>query len=325
MDVKKMFKMSLLGGVGLVILTGLFGGLLEKVVLLEDQGPSWYYWKLPEKELLPRLTAWLGYFVHQILIWYGIYKLQSKKDKSHKWNTWMLSMNLIFVVLHFLQTHLFYDGLAQDVPVFSSQGSVIGMLVLIIIMENKKRGIIFGKKLNGFKAIQSFIIKYHGYYIAWAITYTFWYHPMVSTSGHLVGFFYLFLLFIQASFAKTKIHTMKYWIFTLEVLVLFHGTTVAIGQANNMWPMFGFGFGFIAVFTQIYSLNLKKIQVTMIQVLYILGALIVFGGGFAGKSISDIHQITWIPVIEYLLVFVLVFFGQGILKLTKNKITIRDN
>lgn len=315
MSEKRLFGLSIVAALGIITLTAAFGDLLNGIVLLEDQGASWYYWKLPTKEVLPRLSAWSGYILHQIFIWYGIYKLKASKDKS--WNKRLLVGNFIFILLHFLQTHLWYDGLAQDVPVMSSQGSVIGMLVLIIIMENKRRGIILGKSLKGFERIQDFIKAYHGYYIAWAITYTFWYHPMVSTSGHLVGFFYLFILFIQSSFAYTGIHTNKYWKFILEVLVLFHGTTVAVGQANDMWPMFGFGFAFIAVFTQIYSLKLNRISNYLIQVLYILGALIVFGGGFANKSIGDIHQITWIPVIEYGLVFLIVFFGEGLLKLKK--------
>ncbi len=315
MEEKKIFGISLITAVGIIILTAVFGGLLNDIVLLEDQGASWYYWKLPSRELMPMLTAWLGYLLHQIFIWYGIYKLKSTRDK--KWNKRLLVINVVFVFLHFVQTHIWYDGLAQDVPVFSSQGSVIGMLVLILIMENKRRGIIFGRSFKGFDRVQKFIREYHGFYIAWAITYTFWYHPMVSTSAHLVGFFYLFILFIQSSMAYTKIHTNTYWKFILEVLVLFHGTTVAVGQANDMWPMFGFGFAFIAVFTQIYSLKLDKRVNFLIQVLYIIGALIVFGGGIANKSIGDIHQIIWIPFVEYALVFILVFIGEPILKLIK--------
>lgn len=318
---KRKFLTSIAVAGGIIGLTALFGGLLDKIVLLPDQGASWYYWKLPTKETLPRLTAWLGYILHQLFIWYGIYQLQTSKDDTKKWNTWLLGMNLVFVLLHFVQTHIWYDGLAQDVPVFSSQGSVILMLVLVLIMENRRRGLFFGKKINGFKDITDFIFKYHGYYIAWAVVYTFWYHPMVSTSGHLVGFFYIFLLLIQGSMAKTKMHSNRNWVFFIEVLVLFHGTTVAVGQANNMWPMFGFGFGFIAVVTQIYLLKMKPIYRLGIQLLYIIGALIVFVGGFAGKSISDIHQITWIPVIEYALVFIILFFGEGILRIVKkNKV-----
>ena len=31
----------------------------------------------------------------------------------------------MFVGLHFLQTHVWYDGVAQDVSIYSSQGSVV--------------------------------------------------------------------------------------------------------------------------------------------------------------------------------------------------------
>ncbi|MBI9012119.1 MAG: hypothetical protein JEZ08_07770 [Clostridiales bacterium] len=319
MKEKKWFISSLVVAACLILITSAFGGSLEKIVLLEDKGASWYYWKLPTKEWLPRMTAWTGYILHQLFLWYGIYKIKNDKENKTEWNKRLLIMNLVFILLHFLQTHIWYDGLAQDVPVFSSQGSVIGMLVLILIMENRRRGIFLGKKVKGFKDIQNFILRYHGYYIAWAITYTFWYHPMVSTSGHLVGFLYMFLLFIQASFAKTKIHGNRTWGFILEIIVLFHGTTVAVGQANNMWPMFGFGFAFIAVFTQIYSLKLKTFYRTGIQVLYLIGALFVFGGELAGKTLQDIHQITWIPIIEYGVVFAIVFLGQSVFGIIKKK------
>lgn len=320
MKEKKWFISSIGTAAFIVLVTYLLGGLFDKIVLLPDQGASWYYWKLPTKEFLPRLTAWTFYLLHQIFVWFSIYKLKEDKKRTFKWQKIMLIGNLLFVLLHLLQSHIWYDGLAQDVPVFSSQGSVIGMLILILIMENNRRGILFGKKLKNIDRIRGFILKYHGYYIAWAITYTFWYHPMVSTSGHLVGFMYIFLLMIQGSLAKTRIHTNRYWIFILEIIVLFHGTIVAIGQGNNMWPMFGFGFGFIAVFTQIYSLKLDKKLNILIQILYLTGALIVFGGGFAGKTIGDIHMITWIPIIEYLLVFVIAFAGENILKLVKKTV-----
>jgi hypothetical protein len=57
-----------------------------------------------------------------------------------------LLMNAFFIALHFLQTHIWYDGLAQDVSVWSSQVSVIIMLVWILLMENSRRGLFFGKK-----------------------------------------------------------------------------------------------------------------------------------------------------------------------------------
>ena len=44
---------------------------------------------------------------------------------------------------------------------------------------------------------------------------------------------------------------------TLELMVLVHGTLVAIAQGAGLWPMFFFGFGGIFVITQMHGLGLK--------------------------------------------------------------------
>ena len=62
-----------------------------------------------------------------------------------------------------------------------------------------------------------FARKYHGYFFAWATIYTFWYHPMDNTTGHLIGFFYMFLLLLQGSLFLTRIHVNKYWTVVQEV------------------------------------------------------------------------------------------------------------
>ena len=97
-------------------------------------------------------------------------------------------------LMHWLQTQLWYDGLAIAVPEVTSQGSVILMLVLILILETPRRGLILGKKVKFHKRFMQVVREYHGYIISWAIIYTFWYHPMENTLGHLAGFFYIFLL-----------------------------------------------------------------------------------------------------------------------------------
>jgi hypothetical protein len=128
---------------------------------------------------------------------------------------------------------------------------------------------------------------------------------MEGLPGQLFGFFYMFLLFIQLSLAGTKYHNNKLWIFILEIIVLFHGTTVAILQGGDMWPMFLFGFGFIFIVTQLYGLKLSKKVIIIITSIYVISAGLVFSGIIFGiREISEIHQITWIPFIEYLLVFV---------------------
>ena len=111
-----------------------------------------------------------------------------------------------------MQTQVFYDGLAQDVSIYSSQGSVILLLVVVLLMENRRRGLVFAKpapiKRDG---RADFARKYHGYLFSWAAIYTFWYHPMLNTPGHLVGFFYMFLLLLQGSLFLTRAHINRVW------------------------------------------------------------------------------------------------------------------
>jgi hypothetical protein len=39
----------------------------------------------------------------------------------HKLNIIALGMNAVFILLHLFQTQIWYDGLAQDVSIWSSQ------------------------------------------------------------------------------------------------------------------------------------------------------------------------------------------------------------
>lgn len=316
----KIFWTGIFISLGFVGVIGLLGFRFNNILLLPDTGATWYYWKLPTRSFWPMMTAWSFYVAHQIAVWLLIWKSQyGDKSKRPQTRLFLYAVNIFFIALHILQSHLWYDGLAQDVPVMSSQGSVIVMLVLILIMDNDRRGLFFGWKVPGFKGIKKAIGKYHGYFIAWALVYTFWYHPTIATSGHLVGFFYMFLLFIQMSMLYTPVHMNIYWRAVLEVFVLFHGTMVAVYQGQNMWPMFMFGFATMLVVTQVYGLKLPKWGVWIVQGVYIAGVVLVFGGFTGHRVISEVHQITWIPVVEYGLVFVLMFLGEGIVRVLPNR------
>ena len=306
-----------IGIAGSLVLTGLIwvlGGRLDSIALLPDQGAAWYYWKLPNPTLWSRLSAWLFYALHQIFFWGIIY--YGARDTGRKWanglrrsNVIALAGNAVFILLHILQSHLWYDGLAQDVPIWSSQGSVILMLVMVLLMENQRRGLFFGKKVPISKEIVRIVRQYHGYVFAWAFVYTFWFHPTVATSGHLIGFFYMFLLMVQGSLFYSRAHLNRWWMVSLEASVLLHGALVAVMQGNSLWPMFGFGFGGLFVITQMHGLKLSRLVRGVILAIYIGLALFVY----AGRGLANIHQITWIPIIEYLLVFVLAgLIGVGL-------------
>lgn len=278
--------------------------LLLQVDFLPDAGPAWYYWKLPEATFWSRATAWGGYLLHQVALWGLIYYAQKSKLKYtgglHKFNLIALGVNAFFIVLHLFQTAFWYDGLAQDVSIFSSQGSVILMLVMILLMENQRRGLFFGKKINFLRETGQVARKYHGYIFAWAVVYTFWYHPMENTIGHLLGFLYTFFLMLQGSLMFTRAHLNKYWTVVLEVMVLIHGAIVAI-QTQTIWPMFLFGFLTLFIVTQMHGLGLSRTWKWLFVAIYTLSVIIVY----SSRGWANVNEVLRIPIIEYALVFVL--------------------
>jgi len=309
--------LTLVGGITFSLLfTALIwwtGQRLAAIPHLPDEGPSWYYWKLIEPTFWSRATAWGFYALHQVSIWALIYYAQTRVKRYtaglHRVNVIALAVNAFFVVLHLVQTQIWYDGLAQDVSIWSSQGSVVLMLVMILIMENRRRGLFFGKKVPLPKSAMEFVRKYHGYVFAWATVYTFWYHPMEPTQAHLIGFLYMFLLFLQGSLFLTRIHVNRWWMLVQEVTVLVHGTLVALMQGNGLWPMFAFGFGGILVITQTFGVPLPRWARW--------GALALYGGlalvVYSQLGWLRINEIVRIPLIEYALVFALAGLIGGVL------------
>ncbi|WOO89039.1 hypothetical protein R2F61_09255 [Mollicutes bacterium LVI A0078] len=322
-NTKRALIISVVVSLLLVLLIVLVDPLVSDRVLAPDTGASHYYWKLPTRNNFNQVIVWLLFLIHLSGNYYLIRKRLKVKERDFTIeNTNLLVFNVIMILIHFVQSIIGYDGLAQDVSVFSSQYSVIFMLVTIILMEIPRRGIIFGKKIKIDKNIMKFLYAIHGFVFTFSIVYTFWYHPVINTIGHLFGFFYMFLLFTQLSFVKTKIHTNPKWIVSLEVLVAFHGASVAYYvQNSSLWSMFLFGFGFIFVFTQIYGLALKKMQIYAIQLIFIICAV----GYYLITDISNVHQILWIPIVEYGHVVVMLIIAFGINKIIKNRKTRRVN
>ena len=235
------------------------------VQLAPDKGDFWYFWQLENPTVATRLSAWVPYLAHQIAIWFLIYQAQQARPKYssglHNFNLWALGVNAFFILLHIVQTKLFYDGLAQDVHEATSMMSVIVMLFMILMMENRRRGLFFGKPVKALNEVGDTLRRYHGYYFSWAIIYTFWYHPVEMTSGHLAGFAYMFLLLLQSSLFFTRYHTNRWWTMTLEVVFVVHGALVAAFIMNpgehEFWSMFLFGGMAVFVITQLYGLGLS--------------------------------------------------------------------
>ncbi|MFC1909806.1 hypothetical protein ACFLXC_00740 [Chloroflexota bacterium] len=126
------------------------------------------------------------------------------------------------------------------------------MLAVIIILENPRRGVFLGRKAGkSFTAqVGLFFRRIHTYLFAWALVYTFWFHPMATDPQLLTGFFYMFLLFTQVMLAWTGVHFSRGWMILLESFVAIHALIVVVFNTSffasaDMWPMFFSGFTFM--------------------------------------------------------------------------------
>jgi uncharacterized membrane protein YhdT len=268
--------------------------------------PFAYPWRLTEPTAAAHLTAWAGYLLHNLIAWMIIFLAQREKPKFSnglRWFNWaMIAANLVFIILHIFQTQFFYDGLARDVPEITAQGSVAIMLVIIIIFETPRRGLIFGKKFKFKDGFVQIMRKYHGYFFAWATIYTFWYHPTEGTWGHLMGFLYMFMLFAQSALIFNRAHLNRWWTVSLEMFVIVHGTVVALLQGTEMWTMFAFGFGAMVILTQMYGLGLN----TWTKRGLAIGFLVLVVGYYAlSGNFIKMNEIIRIPMIDYLFIFLL--------------------
>ncbi|MFX0106245.1 MAG: hypothetical protein ACFE75_12265 [Candidatus Hodarchaeota archaeon] len=304
-----------------------------------DTGPEDYYWTLNTRDALTMIITWTFYGAHQSSVWIVIYwahmNYRNKTLDDKKTLKYIATMAVImvsFTLLHLLQTQVWYDGLAQDVPILTSQGSVIVMLSILLVMQNSKRGLFFGKKENKLmrpEVAKTFMTS-HQIIFSWALVYTFWFHPMDSSPALLSGFFFMGLLFIQMTLAYTRIHLNKWWLLIVESYVTIHATIVAIAQWLDfgsdppMWPMFLLGFLAMIVFTYIHGLGLKNWVRWLIVVSYAVFLVFIYlplPFGF-GRNVTYLFRLEflWIPLILYLIAFIAAGFAH-IYIILKKRIT----
>ncbi|MBL8643852.1 MAG: hypothetical protein JNK21_07955 [Rhodospirillaceae bacterium] len=297
---------------GYVVLIKALAPLLPVIAFAPDTGFAHYYWKLPNPTFWSHVTAWTGYILHQVTVWGLMYWAQQQNlkysDKLHPVNILALGANAAFILLHLLQTHYFYDGLAQDTHIFTSQGSVIILLAMVLVMENQRRGLAVGARAPMMQEAGRAMRKYHGYIFSWAVTYTFWYHPMESNYGHLFGTFYTTMIMVQGSLFFTRMHTNKWWMLVMEVTVLFHGTVVAIMLANGSWAQFFFGFLTMFIVTQMYGLGLPKWLRWAFWVAYVAGIVVAYQFFRGWENVSEAFRA---PVVLYTLAFLFALITWG--------------
>jgi hypothetical protein len=288
--------------------------------LIQRNDINWYYWKLPTRDFWTMNTVWALYLANQISIWTIIYFAQKNSYGFRKIGTSglakytlaALAITVTFVFLHLIETQASFDGLAQDVPILTSQGSVIVLLSIVLIIENQRRGLFLGIKAGKpFTAsVAAFFRSSHKYIFSWALIYTFWFHPMAGDPQLLSGFFYMFLLFTQMMLAWTSLHLDRRWIVFLESYVALHAVIVAVWNYNffrgtQIWPMFFSGFSFMFIFTYMFAFKASKKVYGFFVALYIAFLIWLYlpiPYGF-GRPIQNLAMLEflWIPIILYAL------------------------
>jgi hypothetical protein len=134
-----------------------------------------------------------------------------------------------------------------------------------------------------------------------AAVYTFWSHPMETTTGHLIGFFYMFMILVQGSLLLTRAHVNRWWTVSLEVTVLVQGAVVALHSPKQLWFRLGWGFATIFIVTQMHGLSLSKAVKWLAAAAYAVSPAVVVAVLGPGKLVV----LPRVPAAEYAGVFVL--------------------
>ena len=175
--------------------------------------------------------------------------------------------------------------------------------MVVLALEAPRRGLFWGYVTSQPLGMHEILKKSHGTLFTWALVYNLWYHPTEGTLGFLAGFFYKFILLWQSVLLFNTNHFDKWWRVTLECLVIPHGVLIAIHQGKGYWPMFAFGFSSVFVITQMHGLNLNKGIILAIAIVWVIALVSTY---VALNRLVEIHEILRIPVLDYVVVFLIV-------------------
>ena len=296
----------------------------------------WYYWRLPPPNTSALTVAlpWVGYLAHQLVIWGLTFRAMAMRPKytttlrSFNWE--LLLANLFFHLLHFGQTHWTYDAIAPQVSISSSQGSVILVLSMILIVEYQTRAGVWqwpashDSRFRLGPAPVALIRKYHGVYFAWASIYTFWYHPCESTLAHFAGFILTSLVLLQGSLVYTSVHRNKFWRAFVEAYVVIHAVTVAwVNQQGPVWTMFLFGFLLVTVLSTLPGLMPRDANRAMLVAPFLAWLVAVIAVYAANRNFNMVYNVVFIPL--YLYGFFLVLWGTTWVVLKLRPAALKDS
>lgn len=130
-----------------------------------------YPYRLVEPSAATKVIPWAAYLIHQFGQWYLLRAAQLARDRGeiswpkagtealpadngelseeerraafqpNRYAQCMFALNMSMVFLKFVQSQVFYDGLASDVPEFSALYSVALWVLFAMIIEMPRRGL----------------------------------------------------------------------------------------------------------------------------------------------------------------------------------------
>ncbi|KAI6656079.1 hypothetical protein LOD99_11334 [Oopsacas minuta] len=330
-----------------VLLTKFIGPNLRKnfTPLPVWRGVLWYRWKsLPSQQALNfspftgikfpyslnvrAKSAWLGFILHFIFMTFMITWAKIRYSTHHTHNcpvptapSWcdytnkleiihyvFLIGTAIFVILHLLQTHYSYDGIAQDaaemVPII---GTVLSLVVLAL-MQQTERGLVFGYGLDTetFIALTNIARRFHPFIVGWDIVFTFWYHPMEGGVHHIPGLLPLLCIFIQGCLLFTTVHLNPIWRVALELLGFPHAIYIEYSHPERgRWKMFLTGVLLTPIVVHFHMFNMSFILTTSLLVCYVTLVVVLY---------RDMPWYRWTEPLHFpCIIFLLIFLVYGIM------------
>ena len=298
--------------------------------------PNSYPWQLPRElaRFRTRLTPWLLYTAHQLLVWYTLYRghLENPSHVVHVnivrgklcRHSWILfAINQIFFIFHLAQTHLTYDGLAQDVSAISPHAAIFVLVAFLMMMEYKDRGTMFnihhgghhdGDHSRGYKihkSVSHLGRKYHGYVFSWITLFVFWYHPLINTPAHIASTLVTWLITLQGCIMYTRLHLKRGWRFLLEASTLGYAGVMAyqlgaqICEPMKYWPQIVFGFSFVLSLTWIFTLSMWKTLPCVVRLVpltvWVIATLVSYNYIYTkdGKPFVRLTELPIVPLLVY--------------------------
>ena len=185
---------------------------------------------------LSHLFIWSLYISHQVFHWSMLYYAQNylkqSSRKIHPFHYWMAGMNLVFVLLHLIQTHVTYDGLVCSHLIHDHSLLWILWFILALsihIVESDRRGFFLCYSFFHSPKLVKFAKKTLWLLFSAVILFNFWNYPLDvnHNSGLVVQVLELFFI-AYSCLARTSFHENKYWLLWLEISAMQFGYPVIL-------------------------------------------------------------------------------------------------